>query len=102
MLGKWVYTVLGQLLVEIVLLDMLVDIGLKSETTAFPIEPVRLGVLDDLVLRGCRHCLAKEVHVKGTISLPAVLGLKELLRVGPCRQFPPVLLEGGEYHGICQ
>ncbi len=95
-LGKGVYTIL----VEIVLFDVLVDVVLKSETMAFRIEPVCLEVLDDPVLRGSRHSLSKEVSVKGTVSLSTVLGLEELLRVGPCRRLPPVVLEGGEYHVV--
>ncbi len=51
----------GQVLVKVVLFNVLVDEGLKSETAAFSIEPEGLEVLDDPVLRGSHHCLAKEV-----------------------------------------
>jgi hypothetical protein len=44
---KGLHTMLGQVLVEVVLFIVLVDEGVKSETTAFRIEPVGLEVLDD-------------------------------------------------------
>ncbi len=93
MLRKVVNAMFGQFVVKVVLFDMLVDVGLKSKAAAFRVKLEALKVLQDLVLHRRGHRLAKEVGVKGTVSLPTVLGLEVLLCVGPCRRFPPVILE---------
>lgn len=82
--SKGVHTMFGQILVEVVLFNMLIDVGLKGETPAFGIEPVVLKVLDDPILGGGGHSFTEEVSVKGTVGLSTVLRLGELFSVGPC------------------
>ncbi len=85
---------------EVVLIDMFVDVGVKSETPALAVIPVLLTVLVDPVLHRGSHCRAKEMGVKGTVGLSAILDLQELLGVGPCMHRPPVLLEDGKHRSI--
>jgi len=82
--SKGVHTMFGQILVEVVLFNMLIDVGLKGETPTFRVEPVGLEVLDDPILGGGGHSFTEEVSVKGTVGLSTVLRLGELLCVGPC------------------
>ncbi len=85
MFGDRGNTIMGQFLVKVVLLDVLVNVGLKGKAATVPLKTVRLKVHDNFVLHGSGHCLAKEVVIKGLIGLTAVLGLQVLLRVGPGR-----------------
>ena len=64
--SKGVHTMFGQILVEVVLFNMLIDVGLKGETPTFRVEPVVLKVLDDPILGGGGHSFTEEVSVKGT------------------------------------
>ncbi len=73
--------------------NVLVDVGLKSETTAFRVKPVGLEVLDDPILCGSGHSFSKEVSVEGTVGPSTILSLEELLRIA-CGRLPPVVLEG--------
>ena len=100
MFGEGVHTMFSQFVVKVVLLNLLVDVGLKGKAATFCVEPVGLKVLQDLVLHRCSHCLAKEVCIKGPVSLTAILGLEVLLCVGPCWRFSPVTLEDLEDSGI--
>ena len=89
-----------QFVVEVVLFDVFVDVCFKGIAATFAFELVGLEVLQDSVLHRRGHSPAKEIGIKGTISLATIPGLQEFLCIGPCRRSAPVTLENFEDSGV--